>query len=390
MSDRPTLLWVGQGPAPLNVRVAAGDRWQLTPYRADRALGPQLRRAGLAVISPDSVDSNPRRLGEMLNELAGTPAVAVFLLDDRARVGWQMLSGRRGQFTCVPASIPAEALAAQFSAAADLQGVIADLRSDIADLRKAGRGSAGPSETLDEEMRLAARLQRDFLPRRLPEVGPASFGVLYRPASFVSGDIYDIARLDETRVGLYIADAVGHGMPAALMTMFIKRALQTKRIVGNTYEILPPEVSLAQLNEDICSQELSSCQFCTAVYAVLDTAELSLAYARAGHPEPLLIRRDGGIELLGGDGCLLGVFEGQTFEPRRVQLEPGDRVLLYTDGAHDALRTEAKLPFAEILAPFLTLPREDLLIQLNTRIEAAEHRHQPADDITIIVLDVGR
>ena len=214
--------------------------------------------------------------------------------------------------------------------------------------------------------------------------------MLYRPASFVSGDIYDIARLDETRVGLYIADAVGHGMPAALMTMFIKRALQTKRIVGNTYEILPPEVSLAQVNEDICSQELSSCQFCTAVYAVLDTADLSLAYARAGHPEPLLVRRDGGTELLGGNGCLLGVFEGQAFEPRRVQLEPGDRVILYTDGAHDALRTERELPFAEILAPFLRLPRDDLLIQLNMRIEAAGRRDRPADDITIIVLDVGR
>ena len=80
--------------------------------------------------------------------------------------------------------------------------------------------------------------------RRLPEVGPIRFGALYRPATWVSGDIYDVVRLDETHVGFYVADAVGHGMPAALLTMFIKKALLTKRILGHTYEILPPHVSL--------------------------------------------------------------------------------------------------------------------------------------------------
>ena len=147
-----------------------------------------------------------------------------------------------------------------------------------------------------EQIQLAARLQQGFLPRRLPEVGLARFGVLFRPAGWLSGDFYDITRLDETHVGFYVVDAVGHGLPAALLTMFIKRALKTKRIAGSTYQIVPPHVALAELNVDICDQDLASCSFCTAVYCMLDVANHTLTYARAGHPAPVLLRADGRIE----------------------------------------------------------------------------------------------
>ena len=125
-------------------------------------------------------------------------------------------------------------------AAGELQPAIRDLRDELSTARAArAPENAGAFQGLQEEMRLAARLQQDFLPRSLPEVGAVRFGVLFRPVSWLSGDIYDIARLDETHVGFYVVDAMGHGMPAALLTMFVKKALQTKRIIGNTYQIIP-------------------------------------------------------------------------------------------------------------------------------------------------------
>ena len=130
-----------------------------------------------------------------------------------------------------------------------------------------------------------------------------------KPASFVSGDIYDVVRLDESHIGFYIADAVGHGMPAALMTMFIKNSLLTKRIVGHQYELVSPDVTLAQLNEDICGQDLSNCQFCSAVYAVVDVNTLELTYAIGGHPRPIVLRASGEMETLesaGGDPVAQG------------------------------------------------------------------------------------
>src|SRR5947207_11229487 len=93
---------------------------------------------------------------------------------------------------------------------------------------------------LDEELRLAARVQQDFLPKSLPSVGDVRFQYLFRPAGHVSGDLYDVMRLDETHVGFYMADAVGHGMPAALLTMFLKQALTTKEIFPGGYRLLPP------------------------------------------------------------------------------------------------------------------------------------------------------
>jgi sigma-B regulation protein RsbU (phosphoserine phosphatase) len=193
-------------------------------------------------------------------------------------------------------------------------------------------------------------------------------------------------------VGFYVADVVGHGMPAALLTMFIKKALVTKRIVGNSYEIVPPHVSLGELNRDICQQNLSACHFCTALYCVLDTESLTLTYCRGGHPEPILIRADGSTLRPDGKGALLGVFEEEEFTSSTLQLAPGDRLLLYTDGAEDALRTPQteEAPLERIIRPWLTLPREEMLLKLTAAIDVSAGKHRPTDDVTVMVVDVGR
>src|SRR5439155_26981566 len=118
---------------------------------------------------------------------------------------------------------------------------------------------------LDEELRLAARLQQDFLPKTLPQVGPVHFHTLFRPAGYVSGDLYDVMRLDEKRVGFFIVDAVGHGVPAALLTMYIKRALICKEIGPTGYRLLDPAESMRRLNDALIEQNLSQATFCTAI-----------------------------------------------------------------------------------------------------------------------------
>ncbi|MDP7289288.1 MAG: PP2C family protein-serine/threonine phosphatase [Phycisphaerae bacterium] len=387
MPDRPTLLWIGADAAPPTVRQAAGDRWDIKPLDRSVPMSKQLRDAGVAVVRPSDNGDTALHLSVILQELKGSSAVAVVMLNDSETVGRKMLTGG-DQVLSVPETVSPEVLEAHITAVGALQPKIADLHRDIFDLRSGSGIARGAGETLDEEMRLASRLQRDFLPRRMPEIGDARFSVLYRPISFVSGDIYDVARLDETHVGFYIADAVGHGLPAALLTMFIKKALQTKRIIGNTYEIIPPDVSLAELNDDICSQDLSSCNFCTAVYCVLDTESLTLTYARAGHPAPVLVRSDGSLESLESEGCLLGVFDDAQFEARQISLEPGDRVVLYTDGACDSLVQDHALAFADIFGPDLALPQNDMMIQVSSRIEEACSMGKQTDDITVMAMDI--
>jgi len=385
------LLWVGQSPAPSNVRQAAGDRWDLTSVASSGPLEAHIDQAELAIVGSEQGDDDVARFTSLLDDLSAGTGVTILLLHADATEAWQAAARRNDKFICLRADVAPEELAARLAAAADLYGMISGLRSDLAAAREQAAGAARTCEQVDEEMRLAAKLQRDFLPKRLPEVGPAKFATLFRPASWVSGDIYDVIRLDETHVGFHVIDAVGHGMPAALLTMFIKKALQTKRIVGNTYQIVPPHVTMAELNADICDQNLSSCQFCTAVYCVIDTDTLTMTYSRAGHPAPLLIRPDGTITPLDCPGTLLGVLPEAKYHSNQVVLSPGDRVVLYTDGAEDALcnmGANHHPRLADILKPWARMPREELFLRLTALIDDAAGEETPIDDVTVVIMDI--
>jgi len=391
LTDKAKLLWVGDESVPANVRQASRDRWRLTHCRNGEALAEQIDAADLAIISLNGEADDRGRLTRLLEDMSLCSAPTILMIPAEARDAWTFLAGWPDAPLCLPRDLPVEQLQARLAALAELRPVISRLRSELAAARSLHDTATTTVQSLNEEMRLAARLQRDFLPRRLPEVGPARFGVLFKPTSWVSGDIYDVVRLDETHVGFYVADVVGHGMPAALLTMFIKKALQTKRIVGHSYEIIPPHVSLAELNLDMCEQRMSSCQFCTAVYGVLDVATMTLTYARAGHPEPLVFRGDQPVERLEAPGSLMGIFPDESYHSRRFSLRPGDRLLLYTDGIEDAFRSpggDRHVNLEKVLAPLAALPRDEMLLQLTARIDAKYTCDPPEDDITVLVVDI--
>src|SRR3954454_12688224 len=170
-----------------------------------------------------------------------------------------------------------------------LQTEITSLQDEVNLLRRRDETLGFYMNRVDEEMRLAARLQQDFLPKNVPQLGKVRFHSLYRPAGYVSGDLYDIMRLDESHVGFYMADAVGHGMPAALLTMFLKQALVTKEIDAAAYRLLAPAQTMAKLNDALVTQNLSQATFATALYGHLDTRTLKLTFAKGGHPSPILL-----------------------------------------------------------------------------------------------------
>jgi sigma-B regulation protein RsbU (phosphoserine phosphatase) len=244
---------------------------------------------------------------------------------------------------------------------------------------------------LDEQLRLAQRLQRDFLPRRMPSMASARFAARLEPAAWVAGDFYDIFRLDEHHVGFYVADAVGHGIPAALLTVFVKKSLQTKRIEGKHYELIPPEEALRLLNADLLSAQLQETPFITLVYGLYNETTREVAYARAGHPKPLLLEPQATLEALDGDGPLLGVFADAAFEARRRTLEPGQRLILYSDGAErvDPGRQANPERFQEILQTAALLPLEALLDTALDAVRGATGGRHLADDVTLVALEAA-
>ncbi|MEL7238794.1 MAG: SpoIIE family protein phosphatase, partial [Planctomycetota bacterium] len=200
---------------------------------------------------------------------------------------------------------------------AELEAKLDHLQHDLDMLREAHDCRQYHVERVEEELKLAARLQRDFLPKSLPNHGNVQFNRLYRPAGHVSGDLYDVRRLDEEWCGVYLADAIGHGMPAALLAMFMHNALSTKKIDAaagpSGYELLDSAEAMRRLNETLCGQGLTHATFATALYARVHVKSGLVDLARGGHPYPLLIRDGGDVEEVGDDGALLGIMPREQF-----------------------------------------------------------------------------
>lgn len=390
MDTKPILLWYGDNPAPANV-LAAASEWEITARRLDEPFWPSCATARLALVHPNGRSDNVADMEALLDRIEAAPGLSVLLLPPDARIAWGILNHRKAHCLALPDDTPAEELAAKFEALGAVQPLVRDLQEELSSANRVSIGAANTVASLNEEMQLAAKLQRDFLPHPMPQVPPVRFHTLFRPAGWLSGDIYDVARLDETHIGFYVADAVGHGLSAALLTMFIKKALQTKRITGSSYEIISPEMALQDLNAAICRQDLSSCPFCTAVYGILNIHTLEMTYCRAGHPAPVLIRADDAVESLDGEGSLLGIFSDATFEARTVRLARGDRLLLYTDGVEDALRpnpTAPRVDFTEAIDPWRQLSGEELIRRLEHRVDAHAKAHKLLDDVTVIAVGI--
>ena len=273
----------------------------------------------------------------------------------------------------------------------ELQPRLSELNAEINMLRRQSRPMNSYFVQVDEEMRLAARLQRDFLPRQMPQIEGFGFASVYRPATWVSGDIYDIKRLDEENVGFYIADVVGHGMPAALLTMFIKQALVTKRISGRDYTLVEPGEVLAQLNQELFSQKLSDFQFATCCYGLLNTKTLRLRVAGAGHPFPLRIDRQGRMDEIEARGSLLGIFPDQEYTTQSFQLAQGDKLLLYSDGIEEAFVNsgpDQPLRFRQEFEYLAHTDVQTMCENLVTTIENQEGSLHPRDDVTIVGVEI--
>ncbi|HEX8524051.1 MAG TPA: PP2C family protein-serine/threonine phosphatase [Tepidisphaeraceae bacterium] len=269
-----------------------------------------------------------------------------------------------------------------------LQRDLLAVQQELEDLRQRDETLKFYTQRLDEELKLAARVQQDFLPKSMPSVGPLRFHTIYRPAGFVSGDLYDVTRLDESHVALYMADAVGHGMPAALLTMFLKNALKTKEILPGGYRLLSPGQALERLNDALVAQNLSQATFATAVYAVVDTKSLTLTLARAGHPSPIRLGRSGEMDAIEADGSLLGIFPDEKFSETTVQLSPGDRVFLFTDGVEVAFCGDRSLDTQQWREEILArreLETSALVSELAAKVDGGQLK----DDLTMIVMDVG-
>jgi sigma-B regulation protein RsbU (phosphoserine phosphatase) len=207
------------------------------------------------------------------------------------------------------------------------------------------------------------------------------FAVCHRPRSRVGGDFYDVFRLDEEHVAFYVLDAMGRGAPtSSLMTLYVKKSVQAKEIVGRAYRLVPPEEVLVRLNREVVSLSLPEPPFVTMVYGQLNCRDGRVAFARAAHPPPLYVPHDGEPAFWRPTGSFLGVF-GAEFVPQEKQLRPGDRLLVYTDGANlDESETDGNR-LIDSVKHYRSLPLAALVDRVSR--DVLERTRQP-DDFTLL------
>jgi phosphoserine phosphatase RsbU/P len=243
--------------------------------------------------------------------------------------------------------------------------------------------------SLTDEMRAATRIQEAILPSKLPSLENLRIAVRYAPMTGVAGDLYDFPPAPPNCIAVFVADVMGHGMPAALVASMVKAAVSTR--CGHDSE---PALVIAGLNAILCDEARE--QYATAVYLSLDTVRGVGRYSAAAHPPPLLWRRgEQSLEVLGETGLLLGVRPKEAYADSEFSFEVGDRLLLYTDGLLEAENAAGESFGDAALAAFIKERQEfgaeqfiDLLLKEVLAWSRDGARAGQEDDITIVVLDI--
>jgi serine phosphatase RsbU (regulator of sigma subunit) len=235
----------------------------------------------------------------------------------------------------------------------------------------------------DADYRIARRIQRLCRPAQLPAVGRARFAVSHRERLGSAGDFYNVLRVDEDRVALFLGDVVGQSLTACMLAVFIHQNIACKEITGQTYRVLPPEEVMNRLGRSLAMLGMPDPPLVRMTYGLLDCARGDLTFACAGQSPPLHLPKDGPAKRWQAVGPLLAPGDVR-LTAQAVALAPGDRVLLFTDGLHGAAAQQFDLLLAAVaqrrtlpLAGFVESVTQDLLTQ------TAE-----PDDFTLVGLEM--
>src|SRR5947209_15944951 len=184
---------------------------------------------------------------------------------------------------------------------------------------------------LEGQLEVARQVQLELLPASDPMLPGYDMSAYNFPTEEVSGDYYDWVRIYDDNIGIMIADVAGKGVPAALLMAFLRASLRAATHIGYA-----PHISMSKVNY-LLWESIERNQFVTAFYGILDATNRTLAYSNAGHNPPLLIDADGKTRFEERGGVPLGMFRDSRYYEYFATIEPGQMLVLYTDGVTEAM-----------------------------------------------------
>ncbi len=292
-----------------------------------------------------------------------------------------------------------ESQRARRKAEADLRALNAQLEHRVAERT---RELWEKNTVMEEDLEMARELQMAFLPSRFPTIpsgvsesaSAVRFCSVFHPTSSVSGDFYNIVRISDTSVGIFICDVMGHGVRAALVTA-IMRALEEQ--VGEA--VNNPGVLLTQMNHSLRAilRQLTTTLFATACYIIVDIATGRLTYANAGHPKPLLVHRDTkAVETIGADrknGPALGLVDDISYHTHELKVTEGDLVLAFTDGLFEVEDSQSQAfsetRLREAIQRRVGQPLTKLVQDVSREIEDFAQGRAFIDDVCLVGIEIA-
>lgn len=246
---------------------------------------------------------------------------------------------------------------------------------------------------LEEDLQAAGIIQQALLPGALPDIDRAAFAWTFQPCEAVGGDILNIVSLDADTVGLYMVDVAGHGPPSAMLSVLVYQMMSSHTGIlvdssSGSPVIRQPEEVLSILDREFPLMRFE--RHFTIIYMVVNLAMGTLTYSNAAHCTPIVLRREGALELLEEAGTFIGL-QAFAFGQGKIDLSPGDKVVLYSDGlieVEDAL--ENAFGLERLKAAVLSLsqaPPAALAKGLHDQAVRFTGSRPLADDLSILVFE---
>lgn len=237
----------------------------------------------------------------------------------------------------------------------------------------------------EHDFEKAREIQQGLLPKQIPQLAGYEIACAWQPARAVAGDYYDVIKLSESALGICIADVVGKGMPAALLMSNLQAIVRAM-----ASEDMPPKQLCEKANRVIFNN-ITPGKFITFFYCLLDAQSKKLVYTNAGHNRPILFHQDGSWLELKEGGLALGMSRERNYEQGEIDLNSGDRLLLFTDGVTEVINAEreefSEERLIELLGNNLQLRAAELqkkVIEAVTEFSGGDFQ----DDVTMVVVGV--
>lgn len=244
-------------------------------------------------------------------------------------------------------------------------------------------------ERIGTELNVATQIQADMLPSIFPAFPDRSEIDIYavmQPAREVGGDFYDFFWIDDDHLAFLIADVSGKGVPAALFMVIAKTIIKNHMMNGNSVEKV-----LELVNHQLCEGNEESF-FVTAWLGILNIRTGLVEYSNAGHNPPIHLHGDIGTYVAGDTGLVLAAMDGMTYTKEQLQLEPGDRILLYTDGVTESVTGDMRAYGEERLLDMVKETRgicpQEAVVFIKKDIEEFVGEAEQFDDITMLLLEL--